>query len=268
VIEPGDQLPNLSLKVKNAAGALDDGGAVALAITLPDQSVVSSPGSLNIAHPSTGLYSSTYVATQAGLYSIVWTVTGANAGTFTDSVYVEGTTAMVSLSDVKNHLRIFQSKDDEVLRSIALVASNACESAEGTNRRWRRRVITNEVHRAAPAIQLFERPVLAITSVTAGNTLLSSDDYDVNLATGYLYDASGFFTTDRAFGMSVSYIAGATQIPPLVREGVLEMCRHLYGQFQGGARVPGQSEPEYATSLGYLIPSRVAFAWRPYAYAG
>jgi len=65
--------------------------------------------------------------------------------------------------------------------------------------------------------------------------------------------------------ISVDYVAGQSFIPPLVRDGVLEMIRHLYGLHRGGSKLPRQEEPDYTASLAYLVPNRVKYAWQAYA---
>lgn len=267
MIEPGDQIPNLSISLTDSTtGQPADGGAVTLTITQPDQSVVTGSttgaGTLTISHPATGEYTSTYVVVQTGTYTIEWTVSGANAGTFRDTIYVEPNFSIVSLAEVKAHLGVNRTSHDEMLRLISLMASDACESAEGTNRRWRRRIVTNELHAACDAFQLYNAPVMAITSLVSDDVLLSSTDYDVNLDTGWVYGVNRCST--RRFSVQVSYIAGATAVPPIVRNGVLEMCRHLYSAQQGGSKLPSQPAEDYTTSLGYLIPNRVRWAWIAY----
>lgn len=265
MIELGDQLPGLSLAPKDSAGAAVDPGSVTLAITLPDQTIVSP----TVNRSGVGQYSATYTVVQSGTHIVEWTATGAYSGTYRDTPYVEQNNSMVSLADVKDFLGVRRSTNDEILRTISLVASDLCESPEGTNRRWRRRTVNNEKHTAAHVFQLYSAPVISMISVTVDGVALSVDDYDIDTATGLIYDVRGAFSSStRRMGVSVSYIAGATVIPSPVRNGVLEMCRHLYHAHSGGSSLPSQDEPDYTTSLAYLIPNRVAFAWSAYRMPG
>jgi len=67
--------------------------------------------------------------------------------------------SIVSLTEVKAHLKITTTQNDEVLRFLSLAASDACESAEGTNKCWRRQVITGEKHTGGHyAIELLSCP--------------------------------------------------------------------------------------------------------------
>lgn len=265
MIEVGDPLPGLSLAPKDASGNAVDPGAVTLAITLPDQTLATP----TVNRSGVGQYSATYMATQAGTHVVEWTATGAYAGTFRDTVEVELRSGIVSLSDIKDFLGIRRSTNDEILRLMGVMASDLCESPEGTNRRWRRRIVTDEKHTAAGTFQLFNAPVLEITSLTANGTTLSADDYDIDTVTGLVYDVNGALSTGtRRFGISVSYIAGSVTVPAAVRNGVLEMVRHLYHSHSGGSSLPSQDEPDYTTSLAYLIPNRVAVAWSAYRMPG
>lgn len=264
MIEPGDQVPGLSITVRNSVGSPDDAGAVSLTITLPGDTVVSPA----VSHDGIGAYSATYTAVQSGTHTVEWDVTGANAGTFRDTFYVEPNFSIVSLAEVKTHLRIVRSADDETLRLIALMASDACESPEGTNRRWRKRTITAEKHTCDDVFRLHNYPIVSVTRIQNGNDLVDETSYDVNLDTGWVYANDGALYNDRRYQIAVSYVAGAPTVPPLVRNGVLEMCRHLYSMHRGGANLPSQDEPDYTTSLAYLVPNRVAYAWQAYRMPG
>lgn len=265
MIELGDQLPGLTLAPKDSTGAAVDPGSVTLAITLPDQTLATP----TVNHSGIGQFSAVYIAVQTGTHVIEWTATGSYAGTFRDTVEVEARSGIVSLSDIKDFLGVRRSTNDEILRLIGVMASDLCESAEGTNRRWRRRIITDEKHSATGQFQLFNNPVLSMTSIVADGVTLSADDYDIDLTTGIVYDVNGAMSlSTRRFGISVSYIAGSIAVPAAVRNGVLEMCRHLYGSHIGGSGLPSSVEPDYTTSLAYLIPNRVAFAWQAYRLPG
>jgi uncharacterized phiE125 gp8 family phage protein len=262
-LEVGDQLPNLSLTVTDATGTLADGGSVVLVITLPDQTPVSPA----VNHTALGKYSAAYTTVQTGQHIITWTVTGANAGVFTDSAYVESMMSMVSLDEIRTHLKITRRNDDEILRSLGIAASDLAESSEGTNRRWRRTSVTGELHTGgSDAIQLYRFPVISITTVVVDGTLLTTADYDLSPTTGLIYSTfGGFQYSGRRMGVSVSYVAGATAIPLGLRDAVLELIRHLYALHRGGTNLPRQDEPDYTTSLAYLVPNRVAMAFRAYS---
>lgn len=272
MIEVGDPLPDLGLTITDPVTGLPaDGGAVSLSITLPDQTTVSSPAPLTVQHPATGSYSSSYVTTQPGQHKVVWTVTGANAGVYEDWPYVDNQQGIVSLAEARQHLRLARTNDDEIIRTLILAASSACESPEGTNTVWRRTAVTSEEHSSDEgpgSIQLFRTPVLAITQVVVDGSLWSATDYDLNKSSGRLYAVNGYFPGNRRNNVVVSYIAGSATVPALVRDGVLEMVRHLYATHRGGSGIPRQEEPDYTQQAGYLIPNRVAMAWRAFEGTG
>jgi uncharacterized phiE125 gp8 family phage protein len=266
MIELGDVVPNLAITVTDASTppVAADGGSVVAVITLPDGVTTVTPP---VQHPATGQYRVQYVATVTGLHMITWTITGLNAGGFNDTFVVESpATGLVSLAEVKTHLRITRTQDDEILRSLILAASDACESAEGTNRLWHRRVITGEQHDVSGYITLTHRPVQSITAIRLDGVAQDLSGFDLFASTGEIYAANGLVGSIRRNSVSIDYVAGQnTTVPPLVRDGVLEMVRHLYGLHRGGSNLPRQEEPDYTTSVGYLIPNRVAMAWRAHA---
>jgi uncharacterized phiE125 gp8 family phage protein len=268
MIEVGDPIPDLGTLVYDSTGTLAAGGAVQVSIVLPDQTVVSSPGTLTVANPSTGRYTSSYVTTMAGPHIITWTVTGANAGVFRDTINVDSpATGIVSLSEVKTHLRIRTSSDDDLLRDLIAEASDLCEGPEGTGRTWRRTVVTDEIHDAVTSFTLNRTPILSLTAITVDGVSQTLSDYSVDLSSGILSGDFGYSTVQGT--VKVSYIAGVQTIPNGLRTGVKEMVRHLYMMTKGGSKLPSQGEPDYTDrTAGYLIPNRVVTSWRAYAGTG
>lgn len=258
MIEVGD-IVTLSTLVYDTGGALADGGAVSVVVTLPD-GTTSSP---TVTHPALGTYTAPYITTLTNEHVVTWTVTGANAGSFVDSFVVESPAfGIVSLAETKAYLRITRTNDDEILRFLILAASDLCESAQGTGRTWRRTVVTAEKHTGnSQSIVFNRRPVQSVTSLTVDGVAQNIPDFD--LETWRLFNPNGVFSSSlRRGNVLVSYVAGPTAtIPAGVRDGVLEMVRHLYAMHRGGSNLPRQEEPDYTESLGYLVPNRVKDAW-------
>lgn len=264
MIEIGDVL-QLETKTRDAAGALADGGAVTAVVTLPTGATVNVTGQI-VHTPGTGIYLVNYTTTVEGPHAVTWIVTGTNAGTYGEMFYVTGTAqalGIVSLSEVKNHLRINRTQDDEKLRDLIAEASDICESSEGTGITWRRTVVIGELHTPDDngSITLDRTPVTSLTAITIGGQAVSVADFDVSA--GILYPAAGYFTSSsRRNTVVVDYVAGGGPIPARVRGGVLEMVRYLYGSYRGGSNLPRTEEPDYTTQSGYLIPNRVKMAWQ------
>lgn len=280
MIELGDPLPDLGIDVLDETGDPSDGGAVSLIITR-DGTTLASGGPagtggtlLTILHTGAGVYTTSYTPLVTGQIVARWIVTGANAGVQTIVYSVEEPPiGIVGLDEVKEHLRILRSADDEILNRIILEASDLCESPEGTGRTWRRTLVTNELHTSdGCTFTLARNPVPAglLTSISIDGTAGTVSDYDVDPGTGIVSAASSGFisASTRRNNITVSYVAGGGPVPAAVRGGVLEMVRYLYGMHRGGSNLPRQEEPDYNTQAGYLIPNRVKMAWRSYAGVG
>lgn len=261
-ISIGQAVPGLAIEVYSPAGALVNAGAVSLTITLDGTTLAT----LTPDNPSTGRYQvTTYIAAASGLHSAVWTLTGANAGSQVQSFYVDSASAsvgIVSLAEVKSHLRISQNTYDDKLNDLILEASSLCESSEGTGITWRRTVVTNEVHSAAGSFTVHRRPISSLTSITVDGVTGNVADYDFDADTGIVTGYAVTINGTRQRNVSISYVAGGGPIPRSVRGGVLELVRHLYGIYRGGSGLPRTAEPDYTQGAGYLVPNRVAQAWQ------
>lgn len=275
--ELGDPLPDLGIDVYNSATppALAAGGAVSVAI-YQDGTILASGGAvpvggtvLAVSNPSTGIYTTAYTPLITGTFTVLWTVTGANSGTQTTVYTVElPAVGIVNLAEVKQRLRISRTDNDDYLQSLILAASDICESAEGTDRVWRRTVVTDEAHSSSgESFALNKTPVISVASVVVNGVTEPATSYD--LANGRLYSVNGYWAgSTRRNNVVVSYVAGITgPVPAGVRTGVVEMVRHLYAASRGGSGVARQEEPDYTQGAGYLIPNRVTVAWRAYSGA-
>lgn len=269
-IDIGDAVPDLAIDVYNTAGALANATAVSVAIMLDGTTLAT----LTPDNPTTGHYQITnYIATVNGLHSAVWTLTGSNAGKRVQSFYVDSASAavgIVSLAEVKRHLRINQNTYDDKLEDLLLEASSICESAEGTGVTWRYTVVTNEIHTVAgSSFTVWRRPISSLTAVSVDGVTGNVADYDFDAATGIVTPYNVTISGTRERNVSLSYIAGGGPIPRAVRGGVLEHVRFLYGIYRGGSGLPRTAEPDYTQATpGYLIPNRVLTAYRAYSGHG
>ena len=264
-IDLGDPLPNLGVQVFDTSGSLADATSVTLTLTLPD-GTSTTPA---ITHAATGIYAATYTTTQAGRHVGRWVVTGITGGA-AQEIYVAtwdvddssaATTSIVSLEDVKAHLGIAQSGADERLRQYAMLASEMVE--RHTRRTYRRQTITELHDGGTDAILLRKSPVQSVVSVTVSGQLVSAADWTLdvvgamvrrNVGTGSGYWVGG------ALNVTVVYIAGASVVSWYVRQGCLELVRHLWDSQRGGYSIPRQqgAGDDWDPRQGYSVPRRVA----------
>lgn len=239
----------LAVQIKDSTGTLANAGALAATITLPDGTTTTP----TVSNPSTGNYQISYVTTQLGRHGIRWVATGANAGAFTDVFEVSDPAfwPIVSLADMKTHLNITSTTDDEELRFMISVATNIAENY--CNRALTRQTVVETRDGGGTSIILFQPPVLSISSIVENTTTLAASDYTTDLASGIVYRGSQIarlpFFPGRQ-NITVTYVAGYTNPPPMAQHTVKEIVRWLWQTSQQGPRPGfGQSGQEI-TSFG------------------
>lgn len=244
----------LAIQIKDNTGTLANATSVVATVTAPD-GTTSTP---SVTNGSTGNYSVAFTATQVGRHSIRWVATGTNAGAYTD-VFEIGDPALlpvVSLSDLKDWLGKSQTSttDDEKLRSILNVATDMCERY--TNRALRRRTFV-ESHNAgtvgywgqlgaasgSPSIILWQRPVIAVTTVVENGVTLTASDYTLDANAGILYRGSSIAAGSYSWyggeqGVTITYTAGYTNPPDVAQHTVKEVCRWLFAPQRGSVALP------------------------------
>jgi hypothetical protein len=131
VIDLGDPL-TLTLTVRDPdTGQLADATSVAAVVTLPD--LTTSPA-LTVTHPSLGEYRAAYTPTVAGLHQVVWTASGANAGTHTESFGVSAAEPAlpISLTEARRILGVgVDAARDELIRDDLRAALGHIERHTG-----------------------------------------------------------------------------------------------------------------------------------------
>ena len=262
----------LAIQIKDNTGTLANAGAVVATVTAPD-GTTSTP---SVTNGSTGNYSTTYTATLVGRHSIRWVATGANAGAYTDVFEIADPALLpvVSLSDLKTHLRrtsATDTTDDETLRNVLAVATDMAE--QYCNRALRRKTII-ETRNApvydnggmgrVPVIALYETPVISVTTVVENGVTLTANDYSVDLNSGLLWRGVGVAAGSyNWFGgqnaVTVTYVAGFTDPPMGVQYGVKEIARWLWQSTQQGPR-PAFGQSGDFSGAGDAIPQ---WLWRP-----
>jgi len=235
VIDLGDPL-TLTLTVRDPdTGQLADATSVAAVVTLPD--LTTSPA-LTVTHPSLGEYRAAYTPTVAGLHQVVWTASGANAGTHTESFGVSAAEPAlpISLTEARRILGVgVDAARDELIRDDLRAALGHIERYTGQT--YRRQVVT-ETHAWQPcglpaALILRQSPVQAVSAITDAGTTVA--------ATGYSVDAlAGIVTRLGGWGgpVVITYTVGALVVPDDVLDCCREILRILWARRSGATGSP------------------------------
>lgn len=265
----GDIVP-LGLTVTDADGNPANGGAVTLTIGLPD-GTTATPAPSN---PQTGQYTVDYPATQEGLHTVSWVVTGANATAYRDVFNVrEITEQVLSLAEAKRQLRLTTSSQDPTfaaamadrdndLRLFIAAAGKAVE--DHTHTALVRRTITEKVRVERGKLWLTKTPVLSVVSVAAvnGSTTWNTANLDVREDLGLVTAQTG----PGVYGyVRVSYVCGKRVIPAnellacrIITEHLWQTMRPFTSSVAGLA--PGALEDSLDTRAGgltgFAIPNR------------
>lgn len=261
----GSTVSDVALTTRNAAGTPETDAGVVFTVTKSD-GTTSTPATTN---PSTGVYQALYVTTQAGrhFWSATTTSHGPQSGVF--NVEPLASTAIVSLADVKSHLNIVSTTDDEELRSAILAASEWVESKIGP---VARRTFSQVVRGRGAPIILDNAPVISVTSVTpAGGVAFDALTLDVDLDAGLIYPAYGSTWPTYSYGATtVVYVAGRPVVPEPVQWAVKEYVAWLWDTQRGPAQAsPAQADlaDQLATGTFATVPRRIEQALEPYALA-
>ena len=259
-----------SINVTNSAGvAADADSTPTVVLTDPNGGAVGSP---TVNHGVTGEY---YVVipktsvTVVGGYLLVWTVViGGSTQVFTDRFEVTANTAIISLAEAKEHLNLSATNvdKDEQLRAFCDSASDACEAY--TNREWRRQTFTETYDGGTGAIALRRGPVVSVTTVTENGVTVAASGYTLDANSGLLLRGGTMSPMYWLWGRQsvvVTYVVGAAVIPPVVRNGVKEMVRHLWETQRAGKRNPDDVDattliPRSAKELWDLAPKGAVVA--------
>jgi hypothetical protein len=261
----GDIVP-LGITITDSTGANANASAVTCTILLPDGT--SSTGS--VTNPATGQYNCDFSPSQVGRYSVRWLATGTNASAFTDDFVVRDYAEIgaVSLSEVKTHLNISSSDTslDEELRLFMDAATDLAEGYLGII--IGQRTYTSELYDGGNEFLRIRNPkVLSIASVYENDQLLNSAQYVVDptgqrlyrIGSGTLYATNSYgYWTAGMNNVQVTYTAGFTNPPAAVRQGVLEIIRHLWQTQRGAMNVMGRNQTgdEFYPASTYSLPRR------------
>jgi len=167
------------------------------------------------------------------------------------SVLVTGpTTEPVTLAEAKAHLRADGSDDDDYITTLITTARQAAENY--TRRAFITQTWQYSCDRLSSTIRLPHQPIQNVASVTIDGTELSTDNYDVDIASGRIKPLARY-TADDIGGIVITYTAGygdlASDVPAQISQAILLTIGHLYENRES------QKMPEMAKLL--LGPYRV-----------
>ena len=260
----------VSVVVTDSTGIPANAGAVVLTVTAPD-GTTSTPA---VSNPSTGNYQADITITQYGHWGLSWVATGANASAFTDSFNAQAWTSLVSLAEIKTHLGITSTTNDEELRGFAVDATAAVESY--TYRHWVKGAGQTVLISGGtgPAILLPIDTASVTTVVEQGVTLTSGTDYVFDPKGSVLQRIwspfYGRYWYPGTLNISVTYVTGGATVPSDVRRGALELIRHLW-ETQRGGQTPilgAGGVTEWDPRSAYSMPMRVKELLDPHVLSG
>ena len=275
VYDLGDVV-SLGVSIYNSAGALANATTVTAFVVAPD-GTSSSP---SVTNSGTGLYDISYTPAQYGRYTIRWVASGTNASAYADEFTVRDFThlGVVSLDEVKDHLNITTTNQDEEIRRFIDAAQDLAESYVGCV--LGRQTFTSEKYDGNTDIIRLRNPrAISITSVYENGNLLSSSAYVLD-PTGQRISrvTEGSISGPNYFGIwapgaqniLISYVAGFTVPPPAAKQGVLEIVRHLWQTQRGSTSVMGrtQSGDDYYSTPTYSLPRRAMELLDPVSLPG
>lgn len=211
---------------------------------------VTDPEGVVIAHTVTaidglGAYSVGFTPATAGQYRIRLAATqlGQIAVTVTVLTVTEPQ-LVVSLADVRRHLRIEHTDADDQLTSVMRVAVAQCEDVTG--KAWYRRQVTSLVGPVSVSRSLFVlplAPVLSVQSVSIDGSALSGWTFDSEGGLLQLDSAPSFDST-RIDPVSVTYTVGPVNgvVPANIQQGILEVISLYWARQRGGSNLPMQND--------------------------
>jgi hypothetical protein len=255
----------LGTTVRDAAGALANAGAMALTVTLPDQTTVAVAP---VAPTATGVYAYDYPTVQPGRHVVRWVASGVNAGAYTDSFDVREAAppGILSLSDAKAHLNIVSSAHDDELRGWIEAVTAAVEVFTGPV--VVRTVVEDHDVRAARTLALRQPPVLSLTSVApilTGGITYTVGEFSLDGGSGIVQLLAGGTV---AGPLRVTYVAGRRIVPAAITAAAKIILQHLWRTQQGPGRpqrgVDDFDVTEPIPGLGYAIPNRAVQLLEPY----
>jgi hypothetical protein len=254
-----------AVNITDATSALANATAVVATITLPDGTTATP----SVTNSSTGVYQFNYQPTQVGRHTVAWIATGSNASSYYTEFTVRDPSqiSIVSLDEVKSHLNILTTNNDDELRRMMDAATDLCQSYTGTI--LGRVTFNSEIYDGnVDTIRIYHPRVLTILSVYENDVLLDPSAYSLDYTGQRLTRVTtGSLSSPNYYGIwaqgvqniIISYVAGYINPPPAIKQGILETIRHLWQTQRGTVNVLGRNQTgdEGYASATFSLPRRV-----------
>lgn len=172
-----------------------------------------------------------------------------------------GTDLAVTLDEVKRHLNITTTDNDDELPGFIETAQEMIEGYVGP---VVPRTFT-EIAYASRPLSLTRQPVQSITSIVEYGATVNTGLYVLDTATGGVVRLDGRgWQASAAYPLTVTYVAGHDPLPANIKWGILELTMHLWrsSQTQRGGR--SRSDGEAPNGAPFGIPNRVMEAIERY----
>ncbi|MFJ2178890.1 hypothetical protein ACIOHE_39105 [Streptomyces sp. NPDC087851] len=256
----------LTAECRDPGGTLTTATTAALTIGLPDGTSVS------VAPEETdtpGRYRADYPTTQPGRHTVGWQFTGPGHA-YTDVLDVRPSlaTAVMSMADARNHLKLSSTARDTDVREWLEVTTDVVEWFVGP---VAVRTVT-EVHqvRQVRALALRQPPaleLLAVDPVHSGGTTYDVGQLTLDGTTGVVQLLAG--PGHLSGPLRVTYTAGRRIVPPSISGAARIILGHLWRTQQGPGRPQTGGGDDFDVAepifgLGYAIPNRAVQLLSPY----
>lgn len=255
----GDLVP-LGLAVTDADGNPADGGTVVLVVGLPDDTTATP----SVQHPDagSGRYTVDYPATMEGLHTVRWTVTGANASTYSDVFNVrEVTDQLISLTQAKLQLGVTSASHDDDLRLFIAAAGLAIENH--VCRTVVRRTFTEHVKASNGTVRVTRTPTLDVVAMATvdGTVTWTPSDLAIDGDAGIVTAMTGTGLTGQ---LVVTYVAGLRVVPAnyllagrIILDRLWETMRPFVSNnaAMGPGALDDSLDARAGSLVGYAIPN-------------
>jgi uncharacterized phiE125 gp8 family phage protein len=233
-------------------------GAVFLTITRPDGTT--EPGVVPVGNPAgTGKYKYDYVLPTPGRFVFAWSTTGPGTAPTPIVENVRAYASMLSRNEIKQHLNITWTKDDDELDTFLMAATEMIESKTG--QLFVPRQVTTRIDEGTYRLVLDVKPIqraISVTSVWPGGPVWTEAQLRPDSDAGIVDQA-----VPRPFywgPWDVVVLAGMQVMPERALYAGKEQVRHMW-ETQRGSMPPAllQGEEEYVSPMGFTftIPRRV-----------